>query len=373
MRTFEIGNKVKFLNQTGGGVVIAVLSPTMVTVRTEDGFELPTLCNELVLVADDKASKMFSQSINVDTSDIVVPNQAGVVSTSDCLEETIITPLRTLRGKNEQESGVYIAMVPQDQNMLIAGDLDVYLINHTHYDVLYSIYLENESSEFLGKDYGSVYAESKVWLDTISREDINRWLHGIIQLMFFHEKALPVFRPHCGEYRIRGSRFYKTDVYQRDPLLGVKAIENKIISQKEMEVFADNINLMLKEEDRSCKKEEKKQWFDEDSVLNKHMKSRTEAEIDLHIDELVEDSTGMQPIHMLKTQMSYFRRCLSEAINQHLEKLIVIHGVGMGVLKQEIEKEISQYKGIHSFPASMQKYGVGAVEILLGNEVTLRK
>lgn len=373
MRTFEIGDRVKFLNQTGGGVVMAVLSPTMVTVRTEDGFELPTLCNELVLVTDDKASKMFSQPFEVDTSDLVVPKQADTASPSDYSDEVVITPLRTLRGKNEYEAGVYITMVPHDQNMLIVGDLDVYLVNHTPYDVLYSVCLRNEESMFFGKDYGSVYAESKVWLDTISREDINQWLHGIIQLMFFHEKTLPILHPYCGEYKIRGSRFYKTEVYRTEPLLGVKAIETKIVSQKEPEVFADNANHVPKEEDRLYTKENKKQWFDEDSVLNKHMRSRTEAEIDLHIDELVEDSTGMQPIQMLKTQMSYFRRCLSEAINQHLEKLIVIHGVGTGVLKQEIEKEISQYKGIHSFPASMQKYGVGAMEILLGNEVTIRK
>lgn len=368
MRTFQVGNKVKFLNQVGGGVVTALLSPTMVNVRTEDGFDLPTPCNELVLIAEDKASKMFSTPMNIDTSDLDIHAEKEMVSSRDYPEETVITPLRELRGNKGHETGIYLAMVPHDQQMLIAGDLDIYLINRTPYDVLYNIHLEGEHGGYYGRDYGSIYAESKIWLETIAREDIHLWLHGIIQLMFFHEELRPVMRPYSGEYKIRGSRFYKSEVYQIEPLLGDKAIETKIVSEKEMEVFLDDTQPPLKEEDKPRQKEVK-QWFNEDTILDRHMKSHTEAEIDLHIDELVDDSTGMQPTEMLKTQMSYFKRCLSEAIIRHVDKLIVIHGVGTGVLKQEVEKELSQYKGIHSFPASMQKYGVGAIEILLGNEV----
>nr|MCU0517076.1 hypothetical protein [Oscillatoria sp. Prado101] len=41
------GDKVKFLNQPGGGIVSKIISKTMVNVMIADGFEIPTLTSEL--------------------------------------------------------------------------------------------------------------------------------------------------------------------------------------------------------------------------------------------------------------------------------------------------------------------------------------
>ena len=37
---FRTGDKVKFLNQTGGGIISKIISPSMVKVAIEDGFEI---------------------------------------------------------------------------------------------------------------------------------------------------------------------------------------------------------------------------------------------------------------------------------------------------------------------------------------------
>lgn len=37
----NIGDKVKFLNETGGGVITKFIDPETVLVRIEDGFEVP--------------------------------------------------------------------------------------------------------------------------------------------------------------------------------------------------------------------------------------------------------------------------------------------------------------------------------------------
>ncbi|MCK7514359.1 MAG: hypothetical protein MZV70_66990 [Desulfobacterales bacterium] len=50
MADLSIGDKVKFLNQKGGGVVVKVIDPKMVLVSDDDGFEFPVLMNELVQV-----------------------------------------------------------------------------------------------------------------------------------------------------------------------------------------------------------------------------------------------------------------------------------------------------------------------------------
>jgi hypothetical protein len=47
---FKPGDKVRFLNATGGGVVTRQINSFMVSVAIEDGFEIPTLVSELVII-----------------------------------------------------------------------------------------------------------------------------------------------------------------------------------------------------------------------------------------------------------------------------------------------------------------------------------
>jgi len=46
---FRLGDRVKYLNEHGGGVVSKIVSSNMVYVKDADGFEIPTMTNELVL------------------------------------------------------------------------------------------------------------------------------------------------------------------------------------------------------------------------------------------------------------------------------------------------------------------------------------
>lgn len=57
---------------------------------------------------------------------------------------------------------------------------------------------------------------------------------------------------------------------------------------------------------------------------------------------------------------------MNKSIETNIDKVIFIHGVGQGILKHNIEKELDKYSFIHYFPASMQKYGVGATEVIIG-------
>ena len=102
------------------------------------------------------------------------------------------------------------------------------------------------------------------------------------------------------------------------------------------------------------------------TFLDKHMLNSSTAEIDLHIGELVEDYYLLENDQMLKIQIEYARKCLNEAIIQGLSKIIFIHGVGQGILKSELIKELNKYQNIHYFDASMAKYGVGATEVYIG-------
>lgn len=52
-----------------------------------------------------------------------------------------------------------------------------------------------------------------------------------------------------------------------------------------------------------------------------------------------------------------------------MPKLVFIHGVGEGVLKSELEFLLSKYDGITFKEASYQKYGVGATEVYIKQNV----
>lgn len=58
-RVLKVGDKVSFLNETGGGVVLRLLSHNRALVRTDDGFELEQAMKELVPVERGVAEVLY--------------------------------------------------------------------------------------------------------------------------------------------------------------------------------------------------------------------------------------------------------------------------------------------------------------------------
>ena len=55
----KIGDKVRFLNEIGGGVVAGFQSKNIVLVEDEDGFQMPMMANEVVIVTDEDYVKAW--------------------------------------------------------------------------------------------------------------------------------------------------------------------------------------------------------------------------------------------------------------------------------------------------------------------------
>ena len=65
MSNIKVGDKVRFLNSTGGGVVRSFKGKDQVLVEDEDGFEVPALIRECVVVGDrDRKSTRLNSSHN---------------------------------------------------------------------------------------------------------------------------------------------------------------------------------------------------------------------------------------------------------------------------------------------------------------------
>ena len=88
-------------------------------------------------------------------------------------------------------------------------------------------------------------------------------------------------------------------------------------------------------------------------------------EVDLHLHELVDLNENKSDYEKLNLQVKYFRKCMDAAIAYRIKKIIFIHGVGKGTLKQEIIHELKKYARVKYYDAPYKKYGFGALTVEL--------
>lgn len=93
-------------------------------------------------------------------------------------------------------------------------------------------------------------------------------------------------------------------------------------------------------------------------------------EVDLHINQLVKSSKGMSNHDMLTKQLDTARYKLDWAISKRIQKIVFIHGVGEGVLKMELEYLFGRYNNVKFYDANYQKYGLGATEVYIYQNVS---
>lgn len=87
-------------------------------------------------------------------------------------------------------------------------------------------------------------------------------------------------------------------------------------------------------------------------------------EMDLHIEELIDSHVGLSNTEIMMRQLSSFRQIFKQAQKENIAKLIVIHGVGEGVLKNEVRMYLEKQEQIEFYDADYSVYGKGATEIV---------
>ncbi len=386
---FQIGDRVKFLNTSGGGVVSKIISPTLVNVMIEDGFEIPTLTSELVRVdPKGKAERMFDEQFQVPGSKVTnanqrIPSGRNIPDTQPktpkietrnhgTLEPGTLEP-GTLEPADRQSPlgnyaflakntpGIYLAFVPHDQKWLVTGMVEVYLVNNTQMDVLYTFFLEGEQS-LSGKDYDVLFRQNKILIDTIDRDELLKWTRGLVQVLLFDERPESIYMPVSAEFDISPSRFndeknYKNSQFMEERLLLVSVAQvaalSSIVSREESKMDEE---ALMKQKAREVRP---------GSLIEKHQTGPREAVVDLHIGELLADFAHMTPHEMLRYQMDYFERCIESAADRNFRKVTFIHGVGNGTLKSAIIRRVQEYEHAESHLASLEKFGVGAIDVTI--------
>ncbi|UYW01731.1 Smr/MutS family protein [Flavobacterium agricola] len=90
---------------------------------------------------------------------------------------------------------------------------------------------------------------------------------------------------------------------------------------------------------------------------------------DLHIEKLVKDFSRMSNHDILTIQLDTARHHLEHAIRNRIPRIVLIHGVGEGVLKTELDFMLSRYNNVTFEDANYQKYGIGATQVYIKQNV----
>ena len=377
----RVGDTVKFLNQTGGGKVTKVLSPDMVNVMIEDGFEIPTMVKDLVKIDNDSPlGRYFGESYDVDDVPVVAPRPKKQASEAQAPEPQTPQPQQMnphadindtrkraipyRSGDNTFRKGVYLAFVPEDQQYLVTGNLNVYIVNHTESVILYSLFLKSDGPGYNGQDYNTLDPASLIHLDNITRDELNKWSSGIVQVLFHAEKQDAVLSPLTAEFRVQGVRLYKEDNYKETFFFGQKAfvyLLGEIAHQQAVTIRKKE--LPSKQEKKEVVKA--KPQVDK-SLIENHKIDTDIAEVDLHISALRSDYGDLKNAEILRFQMDYFQRSLDNAIAKAYRKVVFIHGIGNGVLRDAIIDFLKRnYPDMEYRNASFNKYGYGALEVVV--------
>lgn len=339
---FKPGDKVKFLNEKGGGIVSRIINPAMVEVSIEEGFDVPVKISDIILVdASDANSRLFNVEYDVERPQA---QESPTVKADD-------QPAPVMFVAKDQPEGIYLAVKPHDQKLLIAGYADVILINHTGSDILYNLYVRS-GGVYEAADYGSVGPRSTALLDTCDRKTLENYMDGEIQLMFHASDVAEVPKPLAIPYKVKSSRLVSEGQYCKTSFMSGRILTVQLCQLPTGEGKVIKKPVVLKPTaDRT--------------LIERHRVEEGFAEVDLHIEKLVEDLKSLQPAQAMTVQLDYLKRTLESAIAANYERVVFIHGVGAGVLKIEIRKILDAYEFLEYFDASIAKYGIGATEVLI--------
>ena len=88
------------------------------------------------------------------------------------------------------------------------------------------------------------------------------------------------------------------------------------------------------------------------------------TEIDLHIEELMDYTTHLTNYEIVQIQMTACRAFVQDSLAARLNKIVIIHGKGQGVLKSEIHQyldRLSNNQGVQLdyYDAPFNEYGMG--------------
>ncbi len=353
----KIGDKVRFLSETGGGRVSGFQGKNIVLVEDEDGFDVPMPVNEVVVVGDE----------SYDTSRIVEGKQQQQKQAQQKKQEEepadrpiTFRPMPEERRGGEQLS-VYLAFVPMEVKELSKTRFEAYLVNDSNYYVRFT-YLSAEGNAWRLRATDEVEPNTKLFIEEFGREDLQGMERVSLQLVAYKRQKSFLLKPAVDvQMRIDGVKFFKLHTFQDSDFFEQPALIYTVV-ERDRVVRPLLIDAQrLKAEMYGSKEEEPRS-----PLVRMPAKEGDPIVVDLHAHELLDTTAGMSATDILNHQLDYFRKTLKEYEKKRGTKIVFIHGKGEGVLRKALVNELQyRYKQFTYQDASFQEYGYGATQVTI--------
>lgn len=343
----KIGDKVRFLSEVGGGIVTGFQGKDIVLVEDESGFDIPMPAHECVVIDTDNYNikKRETKEEKKAEPEIVKPEIRKAVS------ET----------REGEKLNVYIAYLPVDAKAINTTPFETYLVNDSNY-YLYYTYSTGENTNWVMHSHGVIEPNMKLFLEEFEKSSLNELQRINVQLIAFKTKPFSGKPAINVDLRIDTVKFYKIHTFKdteffEEPALLYDIVRNDIPA-KQMNISAEELQQAMNERKNTSKPVA-------EPIVKRKVKNEI-LEIDLHINELLETTAGMDNAAMLNYQLDYFRKIMDENIKHKGQKIVFIHGKGDGVLRKAILDELKRkYKSCQSQDASFREYGFGATMVTI--------
>ena len=347
----KVGDKVRFLNEVGGGIVKGFQGKDIVLVEDADGFDIPMLIRECVVV---------------DTDDYNIKRKPQPQPETPQKKEEEHEPEITYRPAETKEGerlNVMLAYVPQDVKAITTTAFDAYLVNDSNY-YLYYTYLNAEGKSWNVRSQGIIEPNTKLFMEEFGKEVLNELEHVAVQLIAYKDGKHFQLKPAVSvELRVDTVKFYKLHTFQPTDFFETPALMYDVVRNdqpaRQVYVLAEDLQEALMQK-RSADAPKKHQPAAKQGGKNGIV------EVDLHIGELLDDTRGMSNGEMLNYQLDKFREVMEQYKNKREQRIVFIHGKGDGVLRKAILDELKRkYSSCKAQDASFQEYGFGATMVTI--------
>lgn len=357
---FKNGDPVRFLNDTGGGVISRISPDGLIFVQTDDGFEIPVPAKELVYAG---SLQLTDQDKPESSPPVRVPDKAV---TPEETQTSVTTERPAIQGLPENISAdarvsLLLGIIPDNPGPVFNSELAIYLINDSPYFAYYSVG-SWERGSYYQLSSGKIESDTKNLVAVLDQTAISKISGFHVQLIWLSGGRYNRKAPLDELVDIQLINFSKESYYHENAYFEEKAILFSLAGRDEQ------VEHMEKTVPDTIKAE--KGDIDSGYPVPKKQDSRTDTmEIDLHMDEADLQKSQFSLSGIFALQMSRFHTALEEAVSKKFRRLVIIHGVGQGTLKMQIRKELQEkYPGYLFQDASFREYGFGATMVHLNTD-----
>ncbi len=324
----RIGDKVRFLNETGDGIVSRIKDKQTVFVEMQDGFEIPYLVNQLVPIH----------------TELIIDKNADNIE---------------LNPDDQTNDAIYLIIEPDHELLSLVNDYKIYLFNSSSYNILFSYSIKDENY-FQTLKHGELGAFQKIILKQVKMPFFKEYSYHKIECLFYKNTHFKTQLPLAEIVNVSPKSLAESKLLKHDefkfPVYAFLLKEEFLVQEN----IDQELSLIDIAKLKSVKEFNSRVRI---SKSNKDYLKLLEKEVDLHITELIENPEGLSNFEMLNIQLEKFENELDDAIYKNMKKIIFIHGVGNGRLKQEIVSRLNKTKGVTFQDASYKDYGFGATQV----------